>query len=67
VREGYDYGRFGYLEVLDAQRTMVELRFRHVDALSRYHHSVVWVESLIGKAFAETGDSDTKAEKGNRT
>lgn len=48
AQEGYQQGKFGYLEVLDAQRTLFEARGRFLDALARYHRSVAIVESLIG-------------------
>ncbi|MCD6327269.1 TolC family protein [bacterium] len=48
AQEGYKHGKFGYIEVLDAQRTLFEARGRLLDALSQYHQSVAIVESLIG-------------------
>lgn len=37
AREGYRSGRFPYLEVLDAQRTLFETRESHIEALKQYH------------------------------
>jgi cobalt-zinc-cadmium efflux system outer membrane protein len=37
AREGYDKGRFPYLEVLDAQRTLFDARAQYHDALIRMH------------------------------
>ncbi len=48
AQEGYQQGKFGYLEVLDAQRTLFEARSRFLNALAQYHRSVAIVESLIG-------------------
>ena len=47
-REGYRYGKFDYLFLLDAQRTLFEVKVRHIEALSRYHKAVAKVERLIG-------------------
>jgi len=48
VRQGYLQGRFRYLDVLDAQRNLFELRSREIDALQAYHSSVADVERLTG-------------------
>ena len=47
-REGYRQGKFDYLVLLDAQRTLFEVRARHIEALSLYHKAVADVERLIG-------------------
>ena len=51
AREGYRQGKFGYLDVLDAQRTLFEAKARHLDALERYHQTAVEVERLVGQAL----------------
>lgn len=48
ISEGYRLGRFGLLDVLDAQRAMMSARSQHVQALSDYYHALVNVERLIG-------------------
>ena len=45
---GYRAGKFGFLEVLDAQRTLFQVRGQYIDALSNYHKARVEVERLIG-------------------
>ncbi len=37
AREGYDAGRFSYLEVLDAQRSLFSARQQKIDALREFH------------------------------
>jgi cobalt-zinc-cadmium efflux system outer membrane protein len=46
AREGYDAGRFSYLEVLDAQRTLFDARKQYHLALQRYHTSRAQLERL---------------------
>lgn len=59
VRDGYQQGKFGYLDVLDAQRTLFDVRAKHVDALSTYHKAVVTLERLIGRSIsAEVTQTD---------
>ncbi|MFQ5699381.1 MAG: TolC family protein [Myxococcota bacterium] len=48
VRRGYLRGLFRYLDVLDAQRSLFELRSRELDALQTYHSAIAEVERLTG-------------------
>lgn len=50
VSEGYRDGKFDYLQVLDAQRTLFETRGRYVESLAAYHKSKADAERLIGKS-----------------
>jgi cobalt-zinc-cadmium efflux system outer membrane protein len=47
-QEGYRQGKFGYLEVLDAQRTLFEARGRHIEALTSYQKAVADIERAVG-------------------
>lgn len=63
VREGYLRGLFRYVDVLDAQRTLFDLRTRELDALRRYHGAVAEIERLTGMPVRppkSTDDPDTK-------
>jgi len=51
--EGFRQGKFGYLDVLDAQRTLFEARGRYVEALGAYHKAVADTERLIGGELGE--------------
>jgi len=51
--EGFRQGKFGYLEVLDAQRTLFEARGRYVEALGAYHKAMADTERLIGGELGE--------------
>ena len=52
VSEGYRLGRFGYLDVLDAQRTLVSANAQYLRALAEFHKAVAEVERLIGAPLA---------------
>ena len=52
INEGYRFGKFGYLEVLDSQRTWFNARSHFLDALSNYHKAVADVERLTGQAVS---------------
>jgi len=46
IEEGYRLGKFGFLDVLDAQRTLAELRLQLVGARVHYYHAAADVERL---------------------
>ena len=48
ISEGYRLGRFGFLDVLDAQRTLIDAGSQYLRALSDYYKAVANVERLIG-------------------
>ena len=41
TKEGYRIGRFGYLDLLDAQRTLFEVKQQTLDALVAYHRAAI--------------------------
>jgi len=49
--EAYAQGKFGSLDVLDAQRTLFELRREYLNALTDYHVAVADLERLTGAAI----------------
>jgi len=51
TRKGYWQGKFSYLMVLDAQRTLFELKQQYVDTLEDYHVNRVAIERLTGQSI----------------
>ena len=49
VTEGYRLGKFGFLDLLDAQRTLFQTRGQYLEALAAYHKAKASVERLIGE------------------
>lgn len=47
-RYGYGVGKFPYLEVLDAQRTLFDARHQYITALRNYHTSKAQLERIAG-------------------
>lgn len=47
TNKGYELGRFGFLEVLDAQRTLFQNRILYIRALANYQRLVNEIERLI--------------------
>lgn len=48
AQEGYREGKFSYLQVIDAQRTLFEIKRQYVTALADYHKAKATIERLIG-------------------
>jgi cobalt-zinc-cadmium efflux system outer membrane protein len=57
VQEGYRLGRFGLLEVLDAQRTLVGANAQYLRALSDFHKAAADVERLVGAPLSPAGSA----------
>ena len=52
AQDGHDQGKFDYLYVLDAQRTLFETRAGYVDSLEAYHTAKADVARLTGGPVA---------------
>lgn len=48
VTKGYQLGKFGVLDVLDAQRTLFQAQSQYLKALAEYHRGLNEIERLIG-------------------
>lgn len=57
ARDGYAAGRFPYLEVLDAQRSLFLARQQQIEALRDFHIAEAEVTRLLAKAPAEPSPS----------
>ncbi len=53
AQEGYRQGKFNYLVVLDAQRTLFELKQQYVETLADYHASRTALERLVGQSIQQ--------------
>jgi cobalt-zinc-cadmium efflux system outer membrane protein len=49
INEGYLQGRFDFLDVLDAQRTLFESRGQYLSALTDFHQTVIEIERLVSQ------------------
>lgn len=61
VSEGYRLGKFGYLDVLDAQRTLLSASGAYLNALAEYHKAAANVERLIGAPLNRTDNAPASA------
>jgi cobalt-zinc-cadmium efflux system outer membrane protein len=65
--EGYRQGKFGFLDVLDAQRTLFDTKGQYLEALSAYHRAAAEAERLIGEPLLTlTDDPKTPSHEETR-
>lgn len=48
---GYRAGKFGYIDVLDAERALFAMRSRYIDSLKTFHQTFADLEALLGRDF----------------
>ncbi|MDX1975874.1 MAG: TolC family protein [Rickettsiales bacterium] len=56
AREGYGLGRFPYIEVLDAQRSLFDVKQQRIAALKEFHSSKAQVERLTAMHLPKIQD-----------
>jgi outer membrane protein, heavy metal efflux system len=49
AQDGFAQGRLSYLDLVDAQRTVVDVRREHVSTAATYHRLVLAIERLTGQ------------------
>ena len=63
--KSFEQGKAGYLDVLDAQRTLVEVREQYLEALEAYHSAVTSVEGIIAQPLKSVGKTTQEAKDTN--
>lgn len=51
TKQGYLQGRFAFIDLLDAQRTLFDTEVQYLLELADYYNSLVELENIIGKTF----------------
>jgi cobalt-zinc-cadmium efflux system outer membrane protein len=49
ARAGYEQGKFGYIDLLDAQRALIEIQREQTGALIAFDQALVRIEVLLGR------------------
>jgi len=47
--KGFEAGKFGFLDVLDAQRTLFQARIRYLGVLARTYQSATTIDRILGR------------------
>jgi outer membrane protein, heavy metal efflux system len=63
TEEGYQQGRFSYLELADARRSLIELRRANLEAAFNYHTYLAEIDRLIGTAALAPQTPEPAVEK----
>ncbi len=53
---GYKAGKFGFLVVLEAEKTLFKTKERHIDSLETYHKAIVELEKILGQKISSDGE-----------
>ncbi|WP_167092958.1 TolC family protein [Massilia frigida] len=48
ARTGFEYGKFNLIDVIDAQRTLLQARTQHLRALADAHRAAADIDSILG-------------------
>jgi cobalt-zinc-cadmium efflux system outer membrane protein len=51
---GFEYGKFGFLDVLDAQRTLLQAKSQYLRSLSEAHRAAAEIDRILGEPSAAT-------------
>jgi cobalt-zinc-cadmium efflux system outer membrane protein len=49
ANKGFELGKFSFLEVLDAQRTLFQVKSRHLQALAQLHRAYADIVRIVGE------------------
>ena len=66
VREGYRIGRFGYLDLLDAQRTLFEIKEQALEALIAYQRTAVQIARIAALPISPDKFTERKMEENQK-
>ena len=66
AREGYRAGKFGYLDILDAQRRLFESRAELLDAGAAYFRAILEIERLTSTGFDSFGRLQSGGKSNDR-
>jgi cobalt-zinc-cadmium efflux system outer membrane protein len=66
ARTGYEQGKFGYLTLLDAQKSLFETRRSHLESLQAYHLARIEMDRLTGERL-ETFSTNSGAKDTGET
>lgn len=66
TRRAFESGGVGFIDVIDAERTLVGLRARYIAALNTYHTSAAEIEGLIAQPLSDLADAASTPTEPNQ-
>lgn len=58
VTKGFTFGKFAFIDVLDAQRSLLQVRTRYLQSLSAAHRAAADIEQLLGQPLNAISQKD---------
>ena len=58
TRRAFERGDLAFIDILDAERTLVELQTQYLDALTDYHTNVAEIEGILGQSLESIAKAD---------
>jgi len=59
---GFEFGKFSFLDVLDAQRTLLQTRTQHLRAMADAHAAAAEIDRLLGASIGESFNASKSRE-----
>ena len=56
IEEGYQFGKYGYLDVLEAQRSLFQSRLQYLQVLAELHIASIELERITGRPILQSSD-----------
>ena len=66
INEGYRFGKFGLLDVLDSQKTLFQTKEQYLDALAGYHKALAEVNRMTNGLIFTDNISESQTTKEER-
>jgi len=65
AEQSFRQGKAGFLDVIDAQRTLIKAKQQYIDALASHHQAAADLEGLIGRPLDEIQEDSSKKKETN--
>ena len=66
ARKGFEFGKFSFLEVLDAQRTLFQAKTQYIQTLALAHQAEADIQSLLGLSSGDGPVNDPVKNEVNK-
>jgi cobalt-zinc-cadmium efflux system outer membrane protein len=60
IREGFDRGAFEYIDIIDAERALNDVRTRRLETLREYHLDMARLNRLTGRHLSVSGEGEAR-------
>jgi len=64
TQRAFEQGNLNLLDVLDTERTLIDLRLQYIEALQTYHQAAAEIEGLVGQSLQSFQNTDSRDSNG---